>query len=109
MTLGQGNGDGKVNAGEQIAILLPDGDAFRAAELSTDDECVDLSTRVSDNWFTYDWVGASAKYSLAKISQITRAGPAGHVVRMRARVVIPDKPNHKIQEATIELEISPSR
>jgi len=106
MTLGQGNGDGKVNAGEQIAILLPDGDAFRAAELSTDDECVDLSTRVSDNWSTYDWVGASAKYTLAKIS---RTCPAGHVVRMRARVVIPDKPNHKIHEATIELEINPSR
>jgi len=104
--LGQGNGDGKVNAGEQIAILLPDGDAFRAAELSTDDECVDLSTRVSDNWSTYDWVGASAKYTLAKIS---RTCPAGHVVRMRARVVIPDKPNHKIHEATIELEINPSR
>lgn len=99
--LGEGNGDGKANAGEQIAILFPDGDAFRAAELFSDDECVDLTTRVSDNWGDYDWVGASAKYTIAKIGKAC----AGHSITMRTRVVIPKKPNHEIREATIEIPI----
>src|SRR4029077_11220687 len=46
LTLGTGNGDGHANAGERIAILLPEGNAFRAAELFTNDACVDLTRRV---------------------------------------------------------------
>ena len=102
MMLGHGNGDGKASPGEQIAILIPDGNAFRAAELSSDDECVDLTTRVSDNWTDYDWVGASAKYTIAKISMTCTPG---HVIKLRARVVIPDKPNHQVRDATIELSV----
>src|ERR1017187_9834217 len=37
LTLGDGNGDGKANAGERIAILLPEDDVYRAAELFTND------------------------------------------------------------------------
>ncbi|HET9321938.1 MAG TPA: alpha/beta hydrolase-fold protein, partial [Bryobacteraceae bacterium] len=33
LTLGKGNGDGQANPGEMLAILLPDGDAWRATEL----------------------------------------------------------------------------
>ncbi len=104
MTLGKGNGDGKANPGEQIAILFPDGGAFRAAELFSEDECADLTTRVSDSWGDYDRVGASAKYTLAKISL---ACPAGHIIKMQARFVIPNKPNDKVREATIELQVAP--
>jgi hypothetical protein len=100
MTLGLGNGDGKANPGEVIVILLPDGDAFRAAELFSDDDCVDLSTRVSDSWGDYDWVGASAKYTLAKLNC-----PAGHVVKLRARVLFPNKPNHQVKEVEIDLPV----
>jgi hypothetical protein len=99
-TLGEGNGDGKANHGEQIVILLPDGGAFRAAELFSDSDCIDLTNRVSDSWEKYDWVGASAKYTVAKIN----CGP-GRVINLKARVLIPNKPNHQIREAAIQLRI----
>ncbi len=101
LTLGQGNGDGFVNAGEQIAVLFPDGNGFRAAELFGDNRCVDLTTRVSDNWAAYDYVGASAKYTLAKISPTC----PGRTIKLRARVVFPNKPNHQLREYTIELHV----
>ncbi len=105
MTLGQGNGDGKANRGEQIAILFPDGNAYRAAELIADDDCIDLTTRISDNWAEYDWVGASAKYTLARIS---RTCPNDHIIKILAKVIIPNKPNHELREFTMNLPITPT-
>src|SRR5690242_6174287 len=58
--LGEGNADGAVSPGESFAVLLKDGEAYRAAELFTNDPCVDLSLRISDDWSNYDHVGASA-------------------------------------------------
>jgi hypothetical protein len=102
LALGTGNGDGQANPGETIAILLPDGEGYRAAELFTNDSCVDNSARASDYWGKYDHVGASAKYSLPVI----RADCApGHVVRLRARVILPDKPNHVLRYAEVDLPI----
>jgi enterochelin esterase-like enzyme len=102
-SLGTGNGDGKANPGETIAILLPDGEGYRAAELFTNDACVDNSARESDYWGAYDHVGASAKYSLPVI----RADCApGHVVRMLARVQLPNKPKHTLRYAQIDLPVS---
>ena len=100
--LGTGNGDGNANTGEQIAILLPEGSAYRAAELFTNDSCVDLTRRVSDNWAEYDHVGASAKISLPLIQG---GCAAGHVVRALARIQLPDKPNHKIRYSMVEFQI----
>jgi hypothetical protein len=102
LTLGTGNGDGHANAGERIAILLPDGNAYRAAELFTNDACVDLTRRASDNWGGYDHVGASAKISLPLI--LGNCTP-GHLVRALARVQLPDKPNHKIRYAVVEFQV----
>lgn len=102
VTLGTGNGDGQANPGEQIAILLPDGDAYRAAELFTNDACVDLTKRVSDEWSQYDHVGASVKYSLPLIR--SSCAP-GHVVRMMARVQLPNKPNHTTRYAVVEVKV----
>ena len=102
LTLGIGNGDGQANPGERIAILLPDGDAYRAAELFTNDPCVDLTTRISDSWEDYDHVGASAKYSLPLIRT---SCASGHVIRMLARVRLPNKPNHKVRYAVIEFKV----
>jgi len=103
LRLGEGNGDGAANPGETVAILFPEGDAFRAAELFTNDACVDNSARVSDVWGSYDHVGASAKYSLP---HILPECPAGHVIRMLARVQLPDKPNHRLRYAAIEVPVA---
>ena len=103
LTFGNGNGDGRANAGETIAILLPDSDAHRAAELFTNDWCVDLTRRISDSWSSYDHVGASAKYSLPMIKP---ACPVGHVVHMMARIQLPNAPNHRIEYSTIEFPVS---
>ena len=100
VALGEGNGDGKADHGEQIVILFPDGDAYRAAELFSADPCLDLTTRISDNWASYDYVGASAKFTVAKIN----CAP-GRVVQLHARVLFPNKPNHQLREFAIEIPI----
>jgi hypothetical protein len=105
LTLGKGNGDGRANPGETVAILLPDGDAWRAAELFTNDPCVDLRQRISDVWSGYDHVGASAKYSLPVIQP---GCPAGHVVRMLARVQLPHAPDHHVEYFTVEFPVNGS-
>jgi hypothetical protein len=102
VTLGDGNGDGKANAGERIAILLPEDDVYRAAELFTNDACVDNTLRAFDDWSDYDHVGASAKYSLPLIRPDC---PAGHVVHALARVLLPDKPNDAVRYAAIEFQV----
>lgn len=100
--LGRGNANGQANAGETVAILLPDGDGYRAAELFSSDPCLDNSARESDSWGPYDHVGASVKYSLPTI----RADCGGHIIRMLARVQLPDKPNHRLRLVEIDLPIA---
>lgn len=104
LKLGTGNGDGKANRGEKIAILLRDADAYRAAELFSNDSCLDLTDRLSDDWSQYDHVGASAKITQALIR--TTCTP-GHVVRVLARVQLPNKPNHKIRYVAIRFHVDP--
>jgi hypothetical protein len=101
--VGDGNGDGRVNAGERIAVAIPDGDAVRLAELFTNDKCVDNSTRVSDVWGAYDHVGASVKYSLPQIRSTCQPG---HIVRFMARVQLPDKPDHKVKYAVVQFAVN---
>jgi hypothetical protein len=102
LILGKGNGDGRANPGEEMAILFPDGGALRAAELFSADACADLTHRVSDYWGDYDHVGASAKYTLLRISL---SCPSGHTMKLRARFLIPNKPNHEIRDVTIHLRV----
>jgi hypothetical protein len=102
LTLGEGNADGHADPGERIVILFPDNGGYRAAELFSSDACIDLTTRISDNWASYDHVGASAKYTLAKISKTC---PVGHVIRLRANVLFPNKPNHQLREFSIEIPV----
>jgi hypothetical protein len=103
--LGNGNADGKAAPGERIAILLRDGEAWRGAELFTNNPCVDISTRLSDAWGRYDNVGASAKTSLYWVRQGPGCEP-GRAVRMIARVVLPNKPLHRLRYAVIEFTLS---
>ncbi len=46
--LGEGNGDGHAAPGESFAVLLPDSGPLRAAELFTNDACVDNTARITD-------------------------------------------------------------
>jgi hypothetical protein len=101
-TLGDGNGDGFASPGESFAVLLPDGDELRAAELFSSDACLDLTVRASDSWVDYDHTGASAKYTLATIRNGCQPG---RTVRMLARIAIPHAPNHMMRYAAVEFPI----
>jgi hypothetical protein len=68
--LGDGNRDGHASPGETVAILLPDSGSLRAAEVFTNDPCVDTSLRISD---------AGRRYSLPKLRDTCQPG---HVVHM---------------------------
>ena len=83
-------------------MLLPDGEYLRAAELFTNDACVDNTVRGSDSWADYDHAGSSVTYSLPSIRAEC---PPGHVVHMLARVVVPHAPNHQVRYAAVEFPV----
>jgi hypothetical protein len=72
--LGEGNGDGHAAPGESFAVLLPDAGALRAAELFTNDPCVDNTMRISE---------AGMRISLPAIRPTCQPG---HRIQMLARV-----------------------
>ena len=96
VTLGEGNGDGHASPGESFAIMLPEGDSLRAAELFTNDECVDNRARIADSWSD----SVSVKYSLPSIRA---ACEPGHVVHALARIAIP--PDGQARYAAIEFPV----
>jgi hypothetical protein len=102
VVLGEGNGDGHAAPGESFAVLLPDGDSLRAAELITNDGCVDNAVRASDAWSDYDHTGASVRYSLPTIRASCEPG---HRIHVLARIVIPDAPNHHYRYASLEIPV----
>ncbi len=85
MTFGEGNRDSHAAPGETFAILFPDGEYQRPAELFTNDSCVDNSVRGSDTWSEY----VTEHYSLPAIRADCQPG---HLVHMLARVPVPDAP-----------------
>jgi hypothetical protein len=85
LTFGEGNRDNHASPGESFAILFPEGEYLRPAELFTNDPCVDNTVRGSDTWSEY----VSVVYSLPTIRADCQPG---HVVHMLAKVPIPDKP-----------------
>ena len=102
LKFGEGNGDGHAAPGESFAIVLPDGGALRAAELFTNDACVENSMRGSDSWEAYDHSGASVKYSMPSIRLDCEPG---HVVHMLARIVIPNGGDHQVKYGTLEFPV----
>jgi len=100
--LGEGNGDGHAAPGESFAVLLPDGGALRAAELFTNDACVENTMRGSDSWTDYDGAGASVKYSMASIRLECEPG---RLVHMLARVVVPTGTDHQVKYWKLEFPI----
>jgi hypothetical protein len=101
-TFGEGNRDGHAAPGESFAVLVPDGEVLRAAELFTADPCVDNSMRGSDDWSDYDHSGASVAYSLPRIRQECQPG---HVVHFLARVLLPRAPMHQPWYLAIEVPV----
>jgi hypothetical protein len=85
VTLGEGNRDNHAAPGESFAVLLPDGEYLRRAEVFTNDPCVDNTVRASDALGEH----ASAKYSLPSIRPDCQPG---HVVHMLSRIVMPGGP-----------------
>lgn len=102
LTLGEGNGDAHASPGERFSVLLPDGAAWRAAELFTNEACLDNTARVSDSWSDYDHTGASAKYSLPRIRPDCAPGTVLHLL---ARVILPNAPNHQVRYWAIEMPV----
>ncbi len=102
VTFGEGNHDGHAAPGESFAILVPDGEVLRAAELFTNDACVDNGVRGADSWSEYDHSGASVKYSLPRIRK--ECDP-GHVIHFLARVTIPHAPDHETRYLAIDIPV----
>jgi len=102
VTFGDGNRDGHAAPGESFAVLVPDGEVLRAAELFTNDPCVDNGVRGSDDWSDYDHSGASAQYSMPRIRKECEPG---HVVSFLARVLIPHAPLHETRYLAIEVPV----
>ena len=73
-SLGEGNGDGHAAPGESFAVLLPDAGALRAAELFTNDDCVDNTVRITEGG------------TRISVPAIRRTCEPGHRIRMLTRV-----------------------
>jgi len=101
-SLGEGNGDGHAAPGETFAVLIPDGNVLRTAELITNDRCLTNLVRASDSWVDYDHSGASVKYTLATVKRECEPGTPIHAL---ARIVIPHAPDHEVRYAAIEFPV----
>jgi hypothetical protein len=98
VTFGDGNGDGFAAPGESFAILVPDGDSYRVAELFTNDLCIDNSAREAD-----DWGGeVSVNYSVPRVRQDCEPG---HRVHFLARVYAQSTSGPVARYATIEMPV----
>ena len=102
LVLGDGNKDGHAGPGETFAILLPEGDGFRAAELFSNDVCVDNTVRASDSWMDYDRSGASVHYSLPTILNTCQVG---HRIHVLARILIPGASDYHYRYAALEIPV----
>ena len=100
--LGKGNGDGIINPGESIAILIKDHGKLWPAQLSTNDPYINpfgVNIRKSDSWSSYDHVGGSSKYSIPVIASHC---PENHALEFLAEYWLPgENKNHIIKKVKI--------
>jgi S-formylglutathione hydrolase FrmB len=104
--LGIGNGDGVVNPGESVVVLVKDLEEFRLASLVSSDLFVNpshLNLRFSDNWGDYDHVGGSAKYSMPTIAAHC---PAGHEILFFAEYWLPNAPEHLTKRGLVKVKVA---
>ena len=105
LMLGRGNGDGVANPGESLVILVKDHDKYWRTNLTFSDSYVNpfgLNKRVSDDWSSFDHVGASAKYSVPLISSDC---PDNHSVDFFAEYWMPQYPLHIIRQGVIKIKV----
>ena len=106
VVLGSGNGDGVVNPGESIVVLVKDMNKLWRTNLIVSDKYVNpfgTNIRISDNWGSYDHVGGSAKYSVPVIASDC---PENHVIDFIAEYWLPDYPNHIIKQGRISIKVT---
>jgi hypothetical protein len=102
---GTGNGDGVANPGESIVILVKDHGTLRRAYLDCSDKYVNpfgTNHRKSDEWFDFDYVGASNKYSVPLIASDC---PEDHTLNFFAEYWLPDYPCHIIKQGKIKIQV----
>ena len=103
--LGTGNADGVANPGESIVLLVRDKDKYRRTHLFFSDKYINpsgVNTRMSDNWTLFDYVGASAKYSVPLVSSDC---PENHKIDFFAEYWLPEYPHHIIKQGVIKIDI----
>ena len=99
--LGHGNGDGIANPGESIVILVKDGEKLWRTDVTTGDANINpfgVNVRKSDNWSSFDHVGASAKYDVPLIAS---SCPEGHALQFFVEYWLPEYPFHHIRRGTV--------
>ena len=103
LTLGAGNADGTIQAGEQVVFAIRDGSALRPVEVLTSHPCIDTSERVSDPWGAYDNVGATAKHTVLQVaSSCAEKGSFPVFVQYQ----LPSKPEHVLKQGVISITIT---
>jgi S-formylglutathione hydrolase FrmB len=103
--LGHGNGDGKANPGESIAILVWDRNKYWRTNLNFSDQYLNPSgihVRFYDSWNDFDHVGESAKYNVPVISSDC---PDNHAIEMHAEYWLPDYPLHIIKQGIVNIVV----
>jgi hypothetical protein len=106
LLLGTGNGDGKANPGESIAILVKDQGKYWRTDLTFSDPYLNpfgVNIRKSDYWGNYDHVGGSAKYDIPLISSDC---PQNHSLSFFAEYWLPDYPLHTIKQGVVAIEVT---
>ena len=99
---GEGNRDGQAAPGESFVVLLKDGDAWRPAELFSNDPCLDTGMRGADPWDYMDHQLASMPYT---VSAVRAACEPGHPVHALARIVSPGAGGYQTRYAAIEFPV----
>jgi hypothetical protein len=102
--LGRGNGDGVANPGEEIVVLVPDGDLLRMTEITSHDPCLRFD-RDSDYWGGFDHVGSSNKVTKLLIKT---DGTAGRTIPLHFFFLAPDPPVHTVRAGRVSLRVEGS-
>lgn len=103
--LGVGNGDGIANPGESIVILVKDQKKWWRTDLTSSDPYINpsgINIRKSDNWSSFDHVGASAKYDVPLIASDC---PQNHELRFFAEYWMPEYPHHIIRQGVVKVPV----
>jgi hypothetical protein len=103
--LGHGNGDGIANPGESLVLLAEENGRYYRTFLYSSDPFINpngIHVRESDNWTSYDHVGASAKYSVPVLSSDC---PQSHRIKFFAEYWLPEYPNHVIKRGVIKVNV----